>query len=195
MSFLDKIVSWLTPTKRFTDAELLAGPESDVQHYDFHYAEEDYIRVLEARKRMHVLSERQVRIIDIRIQHLKNQIVDREVYVYEQEQAEMRRRRAEQVINEIDKRPTPSIRVPQPSSGGSTIKSGERLASRIDDLADNLPTSTTSLGSHSQSPASHSSSPSHSVSYSSHKSCHSSSYDGGSSSSSDSSSSGGGGCD
>ncbi|MNE16070.1 hypothetical protein D3C80_1089990 [compost metagenome] len=188
MSFLDKIVSWFTPTKKFTDQELLAGPDSDTIDHGFHYSEEDYIRVLEYRKRAHVLSERQIRLIDIRVAHLQQRIVDREARKLEKQQVTARRQTAEEIVNEIEKR-TPSVRVPQPSGGSTPVKSTERLVDRIADVADSLPSHGPAPVSHSPSPASHHSSPSVSVSYSSHKSCHSSSYDGGSSSSSDSSSS------
>lgn len=190
MSFLDKIVSWLTPTKKFTDHELLAGPEGDsIDHgFEFRYSEEDYIRVLEYRKRAHVLSERQIRLIDIRVAYLKQRIVDREAQILERQQAKARRQTAEEIVDEIEKR-TATVRVPQPSGGSTPIKSKERLVDRIADVADTLSTHGPSAISHSGYQATHSSSPSHSVSYSSHKSCHSSSYDGGSSSHSDSSSS------
>lgn len=189
MGILSTIQAWFTQPRQFTDTELLQGPEGDCIDHGFDYTEEEYIRTLVYRKSANQLSERQNRLIDTRIAELQRRIIDREAYKEEQRAAN-RRRIAEEAVNEIAKKPTPSVRVPQ-NSGSSTAKFGERLADRIADAADSIPT-------HTPSPSSHSSSPSHSVSYSSHKSCHSSSYDGGSSSShssSSDSSSSSGGCD
>lgn len=196
MSIFSKIASWFTMPKQFTDEQLLEGPAGDTIDHGFHTTEEDYIRVLEYRKRANQLSQRQIRIIDIRIAELQRRIVDREAYVREKEQAKARERQrvAEEAVNEIEKKHTPSVRVPQQSSGGSTVKSGERLSDRIADLADSVATHMSYTPTHTPTPTS-------SVSYSSHKTCssshhtssHSHSYD--SHSSSDTSSSSPSGCD
>ncbi|MNC02063.1 hypothetical protein D3C75_494310 [compost metagenome] len=190
MSIFSKIASWFTMPRQFTDAQLLEGPAGDIIDHGFHTTEEDYIRVLEYRKRANQLSQRQIRIIDIRIAELQRRIVDREAYILEQEQARARARQraAEEAVNEIEKKQTPSVRVPQQPSGGSTIKSGERLVDRVADLADSVATHMSHTPTHTPTPVS-------SVSYSSHKSCSSShsSYD--SHSSSDTSSSSPSGCD
>lgn len=194
MSIFSKIASWFTMPKQFTDAQLLEGPAGDTIDHGFHTTEEDYIRVLEYRKRANQLSQRQIRIIDIRIAELQRRIVDREAYILEQEQARARARQraAEEAVNEIEKKHAPSVRVPQQSSGGSTIKSGERLSDRIADLADSVATHMSHTPTHTPTPVS-------SVSYSSHKTCssshHTPSHSHDSHSYSDTSSSSPAGCD
>lgn len=187
MSFLDKIASWFTSPRQFTDEQLLAGPAGDTIDHGFHVSEEDHIRVLEYRLRAEHLSERQVRLVRTKIADLKKRIVDREVHLQEQRERE-RRRIAEEAVNAIEKKPTASVRVPQPSGGSTPVKSHERLADRIADLADSVPTHTPSHSTHSYTP-------SHSVSYSSHSSSHSHSCSSSSSSDSSSSSSSSSGCD
>lgn len=119
MNILDKIVSWLTPQKQFTDAELLAGPPGDTIDHGFStISDEEHISVLLARKRAHHLSERQVRLIDMKVAEIRKRIARHEIAL--EEQAQARRRKAEKAVNKTSRK-----------AGASTLRNTDA----VDDVA------------------------------------------------------------
>lgn len=107
MNILSTLLSWFNSPRRFTDVELLAGPEGDCIDHGFSWTEEDHIRVLEHRKNANQLSERQRLLINDYIEHLRHCVATRAPA----RPSVVRRSRPSA---EADRKQSPSIRASQP---------------------------------------------------------------------------------